>query len=120
MHDEAREAFAATCHEEARWRAERAAQSGDLRDWRSADALRAAATWALTDKHAERLLAELLPPDVVSGSGFLLLSPKAERVFSSYCFGEPEKLDRWLRRVASAHDGAEDDDDLGLLGPVDE
>jgi hypothetical protein len=114
------EAFAATCHEEARWRAEKAARSGDLRDWRSADALRAAATWALTGKGAEKQLAELLPAEVVSDSGFLLLNPAAERVFAAYCYAGPERMDRWLRRVASAYDGEDDDDLGGLLEPADE
>jgi hypothetical protein len=115
------ESFAATCTEEARWRADKAAAHGDLRDWRSADALRAAATWALTDEHAEEVLADLLPAEVDSGTGFLLLSPKAERAFSAYCFAGPERMDRWLRRVASAYYGEDDDDDLdGLLEPANE
>ncbi len=96
------QSFAQTCEDAARWREERAHEHGDRRHLRCAEALHAAATWALTSDHAESRLKELLPVDVAAGGGSLDLTPDAARVFSGYCLTGPEPMERWLSRVAEA------------------
>lgn len=106
------QAFANSCEDAARWRESKAAQEGDVRNVHAAEALRTAATWALTAADAEARLGRLLPGVIQSGTGYLLLDDQAQRLFAAYCFEGPEEFDRWLQRVAEAQEQEEYDKSL--------
>jgi hypothetical protein len=106
------EAFANSCDDAAQWREGWASEDGDIRHLHCAEALRTAAAWARGAEDAEERISALLPGVIQSGTGYLLLEDRAERVFAAYCFDGPEGFDDWLRRVAEANTQAEYD--LGL------
>jgi hypothetical protein len=109
------EAFANSCDDAADWRESRASEDGDIRHLHCAEALRTAAAWARGAEDAEQRLAVLLPGVIQSGTGFLLLDDRAQRVFAAYCLDGPEEFDAWLRRVAEADRQAGYDEGLDQL-----
>jgi hypothetical protein len=96
------EAFANSCLQAAEWRESRAVEDHDVRNLHSAEALRTAASWALSAGEAGERLRQLLPDVPKTDEGLLLLDHRAQRILASYCFERPEELDRWLNRVAEA------------------
>lgn len=94
------EAFANSCQEAALWRESRAAEDHDVRHLHSAEALRTAASWALSAGEAGERLRPLLSDVPQTDQGLLLLDHRAQRILASYCFESPEGLDRWLSRLA--------------------
>jgi hypothetical protein len=94
------EAFANSCQEAAQWRESRAAEDHDVRHLHSAEALRTAASWALSAGESGERLRRLLSDVPQTDQGLLLLGPRAQSILASYCFEGPEGLDRWLGRLA--------------------
>jgi hypothetical protein len=109
------EAFARSCDDAAEWREGRGSEDGDVRHLHCAEALRTAAAWARGAADAEERIAAMLPGVIQSGTGFLLLGDRAQRILAAYCLDGPEDFDGWLRRIGEADTQEEYEEGLDQL-----